>query len=224
MVPALHRFGASQSPVVTVDGIGGDPAAVVAIAAALAPFPATHGTHYPGLRRVITEADGAAMAYVQQLLETAAPFIGGGFDVDRFDLIEASFSLVTAAPATLAPAQRTPHFDATDRDYLAVMHYLADTPGTAFYHHRATGIERVDAANRDRYLAHVRAESLAMTGYTNDSNAAFERIGVVEGRADRLAVYQGQLLHSGIIPGDLDLSADPARGRLTANIFVQVRR
>jgi len=43
----------------------------------------------------------------------------------------------------------------------------------------------------------------------------------VAGTADRLAIYQGCLLHSGIIPPDMDFSDDPRRGRLTANIFIK---
>ena len=38
---------------------------------------------------------------------------------------------------------------------------------------------------------------------------------------DRLVIYQGSLLHSGIIPPGMSFSADPREGRLTANIFVR---
>jgi hypothetical protein len=41
MKPELRRFGTSQSPVVVIDGFTGDPAAVVELAAALAPFPSS---------------------------------------------------------------------------------------------------------------------------------------------------------------------------------------
>jgi len=41
---------------------------------------------------------------------------------------------------------------------------------------------------------------------------------------DRLAIYRGSMLHSGIIPPDMAFSADPRLGRLTANIFVKGRR
>ena len=65
-----------------------------------------------------------------------------GGDVEGFDWIEGSFSMVTAPPASLSPAQRAPHFDAVDPGYLAVLHYLSDTSGsgTAFYRQRSTGI------------------------------------------------------------------------------------
>jgi hypothetical protein len=39
-----------------------------------------------------------------------------------------------------------------------------------------------------------------------------------------LIIYQGRMLHSGLIPADATLDPDPRRGRLTANFFVQLRR
>jgi hypothetical protein len=221
MKPELRRVGESQSPVVVLDGFSGAPGDIVETAAALAPFEASRGTYYPGLRRIITPADRAANAYVEHMLEAAAPFIGGAFDFDRFDLLEASFSMVTASPDALSPVQRAPHFDSTDPGYLALLHYLADTPGTAFYRQRSTGIEIVDDGNVDRFVAAARAESAAMTGYVRQSGTYFEQIGVVEGLADRLVIYRGNMLHSGIIPEDMDFSSDPRRGRLTANIFIR---
>ena len=222
MKPSLLRVGAVQAPVVVVDDFTGEPAAIVELAAALTPFPRA-GNHYPGLRRQIGRADGAN-AYVERALRAAAPFIAGAFGARRFDLIEASFSMVTAPPDALSPPQRAPHFDATDPDYLALLHYLSDTAGTAFYRQRATGIERVDQANAPRFIAAARSESAGSTGYIAASDERFEQIGAVEGRADRLVIYQGALLHSGIIPPGMTFSDDPRLGRLTANFFVQLRR
>lgn len=224
MNPELHRFGNSRQPVVTLDGCTGDPAAAVAVAARLAPFPVSR-TYYPGLRRIVVERDEEAFAYVCRLLEIAAPFIGGGFDADSFDLVEASFSIVTAPPAALGPPQRIPHFDSPDPDVVAVLHYLTDTPGsgTAFYRQRSTGIELVTEANRDDFVAAAKAEGAELAGYTNTSNAHFEQIGRIEAVADRLIAYRGALLHSGIIPDGMKFSADPRQGRLTANLFVRIK-
>jgi hypothetical protein len=59
------------------------------------------------------------------------------------------------------------------------------------------------------------------SGYIHGSDPFFEQIGAVEAVPDRLIIYQGSLLHSGIIPGGMSFSADPREGRLTANIFVR---
>ncbi|WP_296612177.1 DUF6445 family protein [Sphingomonas sp.] len=223
MNPQLRRLGEARSPVVVVDDFTGAVDEVVELAAAMAPFPSSVGTYYPGLRQPIAVGD-KAYGYVERLLEAAGPFIGGGFDVDTFELLGASFSMVTTAPNTLDPAQRAPHFDSTDPDYLAVLHYLSDTPGTAFFRQRATGIELVDDRNVDRFVATARRVNADLSGYTAGSNQHYEQIGQVEGVRDRLAIYRGSMLHSGIIPPDMAFSADPRLGRLTANIFIKGRR
>ncbi|HEX8667574.1 MAG TPA: DUF6445 family protein [Allosphingosinicella sp.] len=221
MNPRLLRFGASESPVVVIDAFTGDIERVRAIAAAMAPYPPGRN-YYPGLRRLIGQRDSSAMAYVEDLLRSAATFIGGAFEIDLFDLLEASFSMVTADPGSLTPAQRAPHFDSVNPNYIAVLHYLSDTPGTgtAFYRQRTTDIERVDETNVDRFVAAAQRESAALRGYIQGSNPAFEQIGAVEAEPDRLVIYQGCLLHSGIIPPGMSFSEDPLEGRLTCNIFI----
>lgn len=223
MTPELRHIGEARSPVVVVDDFSGAVGEVVDLAAAMAPFPSSAGSYYPGLRRPIRSTD-RAFAYIERLLEAAAPFIGGAFEVDSFDLLEASFSMVTTPPGALEPAQRAPHFDSTDPDYLALLHYVSDTPGTAFFRQRATGIEMVDDRNVDRFVAAARTASDDLTGYIHGSNRHYERIGQVEGVRDRLAIYRGAMLHSGIIPPDMAFSTDPRAGRLTANIFVKGRK
>jgi hypothetical protein len=223
MTPRRIFVGKSESPVVIVDQATGAAGEIVETAAALAPFPAAQGVYYPGLRRIVTPRDEAAYAYVERLLEAAAPFIGGGFEVDGFDLVEASFSIVTTDPASLAPQQRAPHFDTLDPKHLALLHYLSDVPdsGTAFYRQRATAIERVTAANVDSFVWAARRTGEGLAGYIHGSNDHYEQIGLVEAVPDRLLVYPGSLLHSGVIPPGMLFSADPRVGRLTANIFVR---
>ena len=71
-------------------------------------IPPSAGPYYPGIRRIVSKADPDAWSYVEATLRAASPFLGGAFDFDRFTLIEASFSMVTAPPETLSPAQRAP--------------------------------------------------------------------------------------------------------------------
>lgn len=226
MNPQLLRLGIGQSPVVIIDDFSKRLPQIVDLAAAMAPFPRIAANYYPGLRRVIEERDENGFAYVSETLRNAAPFVGGAFEVDAFDLIEASFSIITAPPATLQPAQRAPHFDSTDPNYIALLHYLSDTPGTgtAFYRQRETGIEIVEKANVAEFVATAKRDAAARpAAYIVGSDAQFEQIGAVEGVPDRLVIYRGNLLHSGIIPPDMSLSNHPRTGRLTANIFVSGR-
>jgi len=226
MTPRLIRVGNLQAPLVVVDAASGEVGSIVEAAAALGPYPKLPNNLYPGLRHVITPADSDAYAYVERLCERIAPFIGGAFDCDGFDLVEASFSLVTTPPGALLGPQRAPHFDSTDPRYLAVLHYLnvpADS-GTAFFRQRATGIEQVTARNLPDFVRTAERDGALRArgaGYIAGSDPHFEELARVEAVPDRLLIYQGCLLHSGIIPGDMEFSPDPRRGRLTANLFVR---
>ncbi len=226
MKPELLRFGTSQSPVVVIDDFSGRLDDILGLADALAPYPRLSGNFYPGLRRVIEPADRAANAYVEQTCRDAGQFIAGAFDVPGFSLLEASFSLVTTAPADLSPPQRAPHFDSTDPKYYALLHFLRvpKASGTAFYRQRSTGIEQVTAANVARFVAAAERDAEQLppgSGYIGGSDDYFEQIGAVEAVQDRLLIYQGCLLHSGIIPRGMRFSPDPKAGRLTANLFVR---
>jgi hypothetical protein len=42
----------------------------------------------------------------------------------------------------------------------------------------------------------------------------------VEAAPDRLVLYRGMQLHSGVIPDPAALSSDPRKGRVTINMFL----
>lgn len=225
MKPELRCIGKDQSPIVVIDEFSGNPEGIARIAETLGSFPAVDRGFYPGARRFIAETDVEAWKYVKDVCERIAPFIGGGFNFTGFHLTESSFSMVSRARDKLLPQQRAPHFDSPDQEDLAVLHYLrvpAGT-GTAFYRHRSTGIERVTQENIDMFVEAAKADAAKLptaSGYIQGSDEFYEQIGAVQALPDRLVIYQGSLLHSGIIPPDMTLSADPREGRLTANIFV----
>lgn len=225
MKPELRHLGESLSPLVIIDDFSGSAEQIACIADALAPYPPVQGNYYPGVRRIITTADGAANDYVIRTCERAAPFIGGAFNVDRFDLTEASFSIVTLRPDQLEPRQRAPHFDSPDQNVFAMLHFLRvpQGSGTAFYRHRTTKVERVTEQNVNRFVFASRADYARLasdSGYMKASDDYYEQIGMVEAVPDRMIMYPGSLLHSGIIPPDMEFSDDPRVGRLTANFFI----
>ena len=222
-----QRIGQSQSPVLVVDDIDLDANAIRNLAISMAPFPPAGGTYYPGVRRIFIEEDRAAQAYVFHVLARLSSAIQSMFEVLSLALLESSFSMVTAQPGDLRAEQRARHFDDLDPSYLAVLHYLNDAPnsGTAFYRHRATGIECVNRSNAQALITMLKLESVNWHGrsYINGSNESFDLIDSIESRPNRIIIYPGALLHSAIIPADANLSDDPALGRLTANIFVRGR-
>lgn len=226
MRPELRRFGNDQSPVVVIDEFSGQLDEILQIASALGSYPEAAGNYYPGVRRIVGEQDEQAYSYVMTCCERAAPFIGGAFDIQSFDLTEASFSIVTTLPSNLSAAQRAPHFDSPEPNIFAILHYLRvpESSGTAFFRHRSTGIERVTKDNLARFVAEARNDAARLSsdsGYISGSNQHFEQIGKIEAVPDRLIIYQGCLLHSGIIPPGMMFSTDPQEGRLTANLFIR---
>lgn len=226
MRPELRRVGTDQTPVVVIDDFSKSLESLIDIAARLGPYSSHNSNYYPGVRRIITSADGPANAYVEETCERAGQFIAGAFDIDRFNLVEASFSLVTKLGSDLSPPQRAPHFDSTDQNYLALLHYLhvPANSGTAFYRQRSTGIERVTDKNVELFVEAAKRDAARLppkAGYISGSDDFYEQIGLVEAIPDRLVIYQGSLLHSGVIPADMSFSHDPRKGRLTANLFVR---
>ena len=57
-------------------------------------------------------------------------------------------------------------------------------------------------------------------GYIQASTDHYELIEEIEYQQNRLIVYPGNLLHSGLIQAGRDVSWDPSVGRLTANLFI----
>ncbi len=69
----------------------------------------------------------------------------------------------------------------------------------------------------------VAADGPPLFEYFRGQNPRFERIGHVEAKPNRMVIYRSYRLHSGDIPPDLPLHADPNTGRLTLNTFLQGR-
>lgn len=214
------RFGAERQLLLTIDNALTDPGAVVAIAARHAYRPI--GPFYPGVRAAVSEA--IAMPLVEPI---AAEL------VEAFELAappayrECYLSLVTAAPKGLAPIQRLPHFDGLQPERIAALLYLdsSERGGTAFYRQRGTGFESVDGARYETYRATLDAavadHGIPQSGYIGGDTPLFEQVHLVEGRFNRLVLYRGNTLHCAALPKDFVPQVEPAKGRLTLNLFLQ---
>jgi hypothetical protein len=213
-----RRIGQERQPIAIVDHFHPDPEGLRAFACA-ARFE-TARRQYPGVRADLPDDYFRA---VRPALTTVLSQVFG--HRSGVSLLDASFSMVTAPPATLTVEQRLPHFDAVDPARIALVHYLGavDRGGTGFYRHRATGFEMVDAARASTYMAAVNAEVASApppAAYIDGSTNRFERISAVDAHHNRAVIYRSALLHSGAIPQDAVLSADPAEGRLTVTAFL----
>lgn len=180
-------------------------------------------SYYPGVRALMPQPYAVAMLealypLLQQLVKPPAHF--------RLRPRQLYFSLLTTAAAGLQPAQRIPHFDTPSPYHVAVLHHLSAGPhgGTGFFQHRSTGLYRVGPAEQAAYFAALQQDLTATpppAAYPSAATAGFTLYQTVSHQANRLLLYPGNLLHSALVDSQTDLSADPARGRLTANLFVE---
>jgi len=228
VLPQIHRAGIEKTPILVIDDIVDNPDALVDYAASLAPFPPEAGNYYPGLRLQLPR-DPIVIDYVDTICRTLANLMGSAYGLRAIAVQSVAFSIVTKQPCELQPLQTIPHFDSANPLFFAVLHYLSHHEGsaTAFFRHARTGFETLTPQRAGPYgQARDKEKEIYGTpsGYVRGSTNGFEEIGRVEARYNRLAVYPGNLFHSGILPDDYDFSPDPRCGRLTTNIFLTGER
>jgi hypothetical protein len=208
--------------VIVIDNAIRRPEEVVAQAAGTIFAPDHRRGVYPGIR-----AD-APRAYGMALLRRASLLIERAFGlrIAEASRVDAVYSLLTTPPSEQRPMQRLPHIDAHDPRRIAILHYLCRGAmgGTGFFRQATTGLEQIDQVNFQRYLKQWRSDvdrlgngqkvgGGEMPGYVETAH--------LEARFNRLIIYRTFSLHSAIVPEDFECSADPRRGRLTGNIFVE---
>lgn len=215
----VERIGREGEPLVIIDNFTGQPERLRAMGLAAQYHPA--GVDYPGRRAL------ADPSYLDLRRDLMMQVMARVFGLTRGVQCEiAAFSLVTLPPEQLSPRQRIPHHDHSDAGRVAIMHYLGgpETGGTAFYRHRRTGFEAITPQREPAYAAALSEDEREFgpppQGYPQGDSDCFEQIAAVEARVDRLALYRGRQLHSGIIPDPASLNDDPAKGRLTVNMFL----
>jgi len=186
-------------------------------------FAADPASYYPGLRASMP-ADFALSILeplyplLQQLLKPPAHF--------RLQPRQLYFSLLTTEAAELSLAQRIPHFDTPSPYHCALLLHLSTGVhgGTGFFRHQATGLYRIERAVQANYFAKLQQELATAplpACYPSAQTRGFTLYQQVAHQANRLLLYPGNLLHSALVEPVTDLSADPALGRLTANLFVE---
>jgi Family of unknown function (DUF6445) len=216
---SVRRMGREGEPLVIIDDFSGMADALLAAGRAATYEPA--GASYPGIRA------WADPGYLDRRRDLMMQVMQRIFGFTRgVELKVSTFSLVTLEESQLEPSQRIPHHDHSGPELVAIMHYLLGpgSGGTAFYRHRRTGFETIRPEREEAYNAALdmdtRAYGAPPPRYPYGDSACFERIDEVEAAPDRLVLYRGRQLHSGVIPDPAALSADPQHGRLTINMFL----
>lgn len=212
-------IGREQAPLLVIDEFVADAERLVRRAVSKQFTPSTR--FFPGVRVE------APLAYQQlfsnQLRQPLLECFGLQGKSFRFTMCH--YSLVTTPAAELTPLQRIPHFDSLEPQGLASIHYLfkGNLGGTAFYRHRKTGFETIDASRQQRYFSSLENENdgadMPGAAYINGDTALFEQIARQEGVFNRMLVYRRNSLHSGSIDAHFVPDANPLTGRLSINSF-----
>lgn len=183
---------------------------------------------YPG---VLLDAPNSSLAgmnrFIQKEMSRLFSFCRGGIE------FYSQFSLATLQPEDFTWIQRLCHTDpqlAPGRANFAALLYLFDQPemgGTGFYRWKdpefwrgMTERQRHDPAAGLEILQQKFRMFREPPCYMTQSNEAAELLDVVPARFNRFVFYSGSIPHSAHITRPELLSADPARGRLTLNCFV----
>ncbi len=217
----VDRIGREGQPVVVIDNFSPDPELLIQDAQALT-F-ARMGEFYPGVRAPVTPT---YFRGVDDLLGRTMREVFGARERVTFN--RALYSLTTLPPEGLGLAQRIPHVDGVDDGMIAIIHYLskADMGGTAFFRHRTTGFETVNAANHRQYLDALRDDFRAggepPARYIDGDTDLFEMTAAYDGVFNRALIYRSSLLHCARLTDAAALSPDPATGRLTVASFLSI--
>ena len=221
--PEVRIVGNEQTPVIVIDEPIVATEALREAACQDGKFHVDRRSAYPGVRTRLPDD------YVDTLLPPLLSLLRETYEIPaalEHRLVQSVFSLITTPPEDLGILQRVPHFDTVKPWYFATVHYL--NPGnyaaTGIFRHRPTGFERISDERHPSYVAaaeaHMKAGGLPPPRYIDASTDHYELIEQLEYRPNRLLVYPGNLLHSGLVQPDRDIDWRPATGRLTANLFI----
>ena len=214
------RIGEEENPIVIVDNFIDDTEALMQCYANNKDRYNDNSTYYPGVHVQ------APPSYSDFLFVQLATVIKDTFKLPPkyISKIESDFSICNLPESELSVKQTIPHYDAVGNTVLAAILYLCDEPfgGTAFYRHKSTGIERATRFNVEELGEHIVAELKATPKpykYPN-INSDYEKIFEVKPKFNRLAIYRGNVLHSGIVTPHC-FAPETYGERLTVRTFIR---
>lgn len=216
------RIGNESEPVLLIDSFIDGAQALKSHAIQSHVFPIVE-SYYPGVRMAVPSAYSVALA------KNLRPFIENHFGCDLRKIKGASsrFSIVTTRPDKLTLLQSIPHIDSPSKNSLASVHYLVNNfdSGTSLYRHKKTGFEYIDATRYLPYMACIGEQFPAPNTYPKayicGDTREFGVIASFEARFNRMVMYRGSSLHSGIIKPNYNFEPSPATGRLTITTFIE---
>ncbi len=211
--------GADQEPVVVIDNVLLNPDVMIEYAAQASFGLPPETSRYPGLVAPLPDSYRIQISELLRRPMTGTFGVHPSFRPANYGF----FGLATTLPKDMLAAQTAPHIDSHRLNSFATVHYLSRNPfgGTAFFRHKATGYEVVTPIRSDGYRRKRRQE---LDEYKDrplaDILDLYEEIAYVEATFNRLVFYRANLFHSARMENNSNLSDDPRKGRLTANMFL----
>ncbi|SET38507.1 DUF6445 family protein [Thalassotalea agarivorans] len=222
IMPQIVHVGSEQTPVVIIDDFVEDTTKIKEYACTKAEFSVVENSYYPGVRAQLPKQ------YVIDMLQPIYKQLYRLYQLPKHLRLRPQdifFSLVATPQNELHPLQSIPHFDTPRPFYFALIHYLDDNEhgGTALFKHKETGFERISPERVEDYLSSASEEQQqhAASGYPRIDSPHYQAIHHIDYKPNRIVIYPGNILHSGVINPEKDVSHDPISGRLTANIFFE---
>ena len=212
-------IGKERNPVVIIDDFAPDLQAMRAEARNLN-FVPVPDQYYPGSR---AEAPSSYFDEVGPKIKAA---LGEFYGCKHLQVQRILYSLASTLTTELRPEQRLPHYDTLFENYYAAVHFLCpkEFGGTAFFRHRATGFETINAARHAAYAENLETEIAALhdaaPAYPTGDNSAFEHLATIDAHPNRVVLFRGNSFHSGAVSNTLALPSDPMTGRLTVVSFL----
>ena len=219
-------IGIENTPLLVIDDFAKNYHELIGDAGDGSLFVADRKNYYPGKRKL------TKTSYAEEICSCYLSLLSSYFShgqAKSAKTIISAFAISDQAPQQLRPMQMLPHFDTTNVNQLAIVHYLCDAQhgGTSFYRHRSSLFETITSERLVGYGRQLKKEAMANQihlnpSYMQGSNNMFEQVYSVEAKMNRAIIYPSNTLHSGNINPELGLSPEPRKGRLTIGSFILV--
>jgi len=219
----VEYIGQDKTPIIIIDNYIENLDDVVADVVEKGQFKPDEITNYPGNRLAMSKP--LVVGYLKPLMPVL-------YRVYKFPNHlqpgpkDNYFSLITKQPNEISAMQSWPHFDTTNPNLIAIIHYIDknDHGGIAFFKHNKSRLERIDIDSKDYFYQcaddYFGLLNTNVFDYCSEQHSEFTCYKKIAYKPNRLIIFPGQLLHSTLVNIDTDINENPVSGRLTANMFV----
>ncbi len=216
---SFRRFGIEEQPILIIDDLMSNPQELVEFAIN-ADWQAPQSGLYPG---IIAEPP---KQYLIEIATKLKPDFCRAFNFPSSKSLSATgfFALTTKGLEDFGPWQRIPHFDQSDMDSLAMVHYLnpSQIGGTGFFMHTPSGYESINPRRQTSYNQEVQewldANPTALIDFAGKNTPNYELIFEVPFAFNRAVIYPSYVLHCALY-NSKSQDDNPLSGRLTLNSF-----